>query len=250
MTRIVAGSVGGRTLAVPPQGTRPTSERVREALFSRLEHLDAVEGARVLDGYAGSGALGLEAASRGAAHVVLVELGRVAADVCRKNVAALGLRDRVDVVREKVEAYTARPAAAPWDLVLLDPPYDVPDAALARVLADLVPALTAESVVVVERSARSGEPPWPEGMHGFDTRTYGDTAVHLGARSPAEDAPEGEDEDAPEDDEPSDTPADDPDTPADTPADAPRRTPADAPRDTPADAPRDVPGEPGGAARR
>jgi 16S rRNA (guanine966-N2)-methyltransferase len=187
VTRIVAGSVGGRTLAVPPQGTRPTSERVREALFSRLEHLDAVEGARVLDGYAGSGALGLEAASRGAARVVLVEMGKVAADVCRKNVAALGLRDRAEVVRDRVEKYVARPVAEPWDLVLLDPPYDVPDETVAEVLTALVPALTAESVVVVERSARSGPPPWPAQMHGFDTRTYGDTALHLGARSPVPD---------------------------------------------------------------
>ncbi|GIG37418.1 16S rRNA (guanine(966)-N(2))-methyltransferase RsmD [Cellulomonas pakistanensis] len=206
MTRIVAGSVGGRTLAVPPQGTRPTSERVREALFSRLEHLDAVEGARVLDGYAGSGALGLEAASRGASHVVLVEWGRAAAEVCRKNVAALGLRDRVDVVRERVEKFAARPAAAPWDLVLLDPPYDVPDAQLAEVLAGLVPALTVESVVVVERSTRSGPPHWPAEMHGFDTRTYGDTAVHLGARSPVGDEP-GDRADAPEEPADEESPA-------------------------------------------
>lgn len=184
MTRIVAGSAGGRTLAVPPRGTRPTSERVREALFSRLEHLDAVEDARVLDGYAGSGALGLEAASRGAAHVVLVEWGRAAADVCRANAAALGLTGRVDVVRERVETYVARPVAQPWDLVLLDPPYDVPDTTMAEVLAALLPALTVESVVVVERSTRSPAPTWPAGMHGFDTRTYGETAVHLGARSP------------------------------------------------------------------
>lgn len=201
MTRIVSGSVGGRTLAVPPQGTRPTSERVREALFSRLEHLDAVDAARVLDLYAGSGALGLEAASRGAAHVVLVERGKVAADVCRKNVGALGLGSRVDVVRDTAEKYVERPAAQPWDLVLIDPPYDVPDAALAEVLAALVPALTVESVVVVERSTRSAAPPWPAGMHGFDTRAYGETAVHLGARSPVEDepgdAPEGPGEDDP-----------------------------------------------------
>ena len=83
MTRIVAGTVGGRVLQVPRAGTRPTSERVREALFSRLEHLDVVDGARVLDLYAGSGALGIEAASRGAAHVTLVESARDAADVCR-----------------------------------------------------------------------------------------------------------------------------------------------------------------------
>ena len=94
VTRIVAGTVGGRILQVPAPGTRPTSERVREALFSRLEHLDVVDGARVLDLYAGSGALGIEAASRGAAHVTLVESARDAADVCRRNVAALGLADR------------------------------------------------------------------------------------------------------------------------------------------------------------
>jgi 16S rRNA (guanine966-N2)-methyltransferase len=199
VTRIVSGSVGGRTLAVPPQGTRPTSERVREALFSRLEHLDAVDAARVLDLYAGSGALGLEAASRGAAHVVLVEWGKVAADVCRRNVGALGLRDRVDVVRDRVEKYVERPAAAPWDLVLIDPPYDVPDAALGEVLAALVPALTVESVVVVERSTRSPAPPWPAGMHGFDTRAYGETAVHLGARSPVDDIPDDVPDDAPDD---------------------------------------------------
>jgi 16S rRNA (guanine966-N2)-methyltransferase len=210
VTRIVAGSAGGRTLAVPPQGTRPTSERVREALFSRLEHLDALDGARVLDGYAGSGALGLEAASRGAAHVVLVEWGRVAADVCRKNVAALGLGDRVAVVKDRVEAYVARPVPAPWDLVLLDPPYDVPDATLAQVLEALVPALTVESVVVVERSTRSAAPPWPDGMHGFDTRRYGETAVHLGARSPD---PEGDASDGSVDDAPDSAPGQDPDAP-------------------------------------
>jgi 16S rRNA (guanine966-N2)-methyltransferase len=171
---------------------------VREALFSRLEHLDAVDAARVLDLYAGSGALGLEAASRGAAHVVLVEWGKVAADVCRKNVGALGLRSLVDVVRDKVEKYVERPAAQPWDLVLIDPPYDVPDAALGQVLTALVPALTVESVVVVERSTRSAAPPWPAGMHGFDTRAYGETAVHLGARSPAEDEPGDAPDDAPE----------------------------------------------------
>ncbi|HEY0187194.1 MAG TPA: 16S rRNA (guanine(966)-N(2))-methyltransferase RsmD [Cellulomonas sp.] len=179
MTRIVAGTVGGRTLAVPPAGTRPTSERVREALFSRLDHLGVVADARVLDCYAGSGALGIEAASRGAARVVLVEGGRPAAEVCRRNVGALGLRGVVEVVQDRVERYVARPAVEPWDLVLLDPPYDLDETLLGEVLTALVPALAPDAVVVVERSTRTPAPAWPAGLEPFDTRTYGETAVHL-----------------------------------------------------------------------
>ncbi|HZL01674.1 MAG TPA: 16S rRNA (guanine(966)-N(2))-methyltransferase RsmD [Cellulomonas sp.] len=177
MTRIVAGSAGGRTLQVPPKGTRPTSDRVREALFSRLEHLGALPDARVLDLYAGSGALGLEAASRGAAFVTLVESARVAADVCRRNVSALGLGDAVTVAVERVERFVARPVVAPWDLVLVDPPYGVPDDELAAVLGDLAGALAADAVLVVERSTRSPEPTWPAGVERLDDRTYGETRV-------------------------------------------------------------------------
>ena len=177
MTRIVAGSAGGRTLQVPPKGTRPTSDRVREALFSRLEHLGALSGTRVLDLYAGSGALGLEAASRGAAVVTLVESARVAADVCRRNVATLGFADAVTVAVERVERFVARPVVAPWDLVLVDPPYDVPDDELAAVLGDVAGALSADAVLVVERSTRSPEPAWPAGLERIDERTYGETRV-------------------------------------------------------------------------
>src|SRR3954466_948125 len=102
MTRIISGLAGGRRIQAPPGSTtRPTSERVREALFSRLEHLDVVDGARVLDLYAGSGALGVEAASRGAAQVTLVDSGRHAPGACRRNVTALGLEDRVVVAAER-----------------------------------------------------------------------------------------------------------------------------------------------------
>jgi len=177
VTRIVAGTSGGRTLQVPPKGTRPTSDRVREALFSRLEHLGAVSGARVLDLYAGSGALGLEAGSRGAAHVTLVESARVAVDVCRRNVATLGVGSRVVVVPERVERFVARPVVAPWDLVLVDPPYDVPDDDLALVLGGLQGGLAADALVVVERSTRSPEPTWPAGLERLDDRTYGETRV-------------------------------------------------------------------------
>src|SRR3712207_8309666 len=97
---------------------------VREALFSRLEHLGVVDGGRVLDLYAGSGALGIEAASRGAAAVTLVDAARAATDVCRRNVAALGLPG-VDVVTQRAERFVQSPAAHPWDLVLVDPPYEL-----------------------------------------------------------------------------------------------------------------------------
>jgi 16S rRNA (guanine966-N2)-methyltransferase len=179
MTRIVAGSAGGRTLEVPRKGTRPTSERVREALFSRLEHLDVVDDVRVLDLYAGSGALGLEAASRGAAHVTLVESGRDAAAVCRRNVATLGLGGVVTVSAEQAERFVQRGVVAPWGLVLVDPPYDLADDDLALVLAGLaVPgALDEGAVVAVERSSRAPEPRWPDGVVRFDRRAYGETVV-------------------------------------------------------------------------
>lgn len=180
MTRIVAGLAGGRTLQVPRVGTRPTSERVREALFSRLEHLDVVDGARVLDLYAGSGALGLEAASRGAADVTLVEAARAAAEVCRANVAALGLGRTVRVATERVERFLERVPDDPaqrWDLVLADPPYDVEERALSGVLAGVRALLRAGAVVVVERSVRSPEPGWPAGLGRVERRAYGESVL-------------------------------------------------------------------------
>ncbi len=178
----MAGTAGGRTLRVPPRGTRPTSDRVREALFSRLEHLGAVRGARVLDLYAGSGALGIEAASRGAVAVTLVDSARAAADVCRSNVAALGLRG-VDVVAQRAERFVQAPVREPWDLVLVDPPYELTEPELATVLAALTGAdgrdgaLADGAVVVVERSSRSPEPTWPPGLVRTDRRAYGETVV-------------------------------------------------------------------------
>jgi 16S rRNA (guanine966-N2)-methyltransferase len=177
VTRIVAGTAGGRILQVPKEGTRPTSERVREALFSRLEHLDVVDGARVLDLYAGSGALGLEAASRGAAHVTLVDSARDAVESCRRNATAVGVADRVQVVADAADRFVLRPAAAPWDLVLVDPPYDVSETELAAVLAPLGGGLTPHGVLVVERGKRSAEPTWPETIVRLDRRGYGDTVM-------------------------------------------------------------------------
>ncbi|GAA0304720.1 16S rRNA (guanine(966)-N(2))-methyltransferase RsmD [Kineococcus aurantiacus] len=180
MTRIVAGTAGGRRLKVPPgETTRPTSDRVREALFSALDAAGALEGARVLDLYAGSGALGLEAASRGAAQVVLVEAARPAAATARANVAAVGLAG-VRVVADTVERFLASAGAVVeggWDLVLLDPPYAVGSDDVSAVLDAVVPLLAPGATVVVERSARSPEPRWPEPLTGVRERRYGETSV-------------------------------------------------------------------------
>ncbi|MGP7961213.1 16S rRNA (guanine(966)-N(2))-methyltransferase RsmD [Sanguibacter sp. A247] len=190
MTRIVAGRAGGRSLKVPPKGTRPTSDRVREAMFSRLEHYGVVDGARVLDLFAGSGALGLEAASRGAVAVVLVDAARQAAEICRANAAATGLADRVTVVVDRAERVVANLPVHPWDLVFMDPPYDVPDATVDAVLEALAldGALAAGAVVVVERSRRTSPPTWPAGWSEIAHKDYGETSVWYGGPD-AEDAP-------------------------------------------------------------
>ena len=182
MTRIISGLAGGRRISTPPgSGTRPTSDRVREALFSRLEHLDVVHQAKVLDLYAGSGALGLEAASRGAASVLLVESEWSAVAVSRQNITQLGLPGvsvRADTV-ERVLLAGPGSGDARCDLVLADPPYDVTEDALADVLALLVTHhwLSEDAFVVVERGARSPEPRWPQAMEGAGERRYGDTKM-------------------------------------------------------------------------
>ena len=189
MTRIVAGAARGRTLQVPRGGaTRPTSDRVREALFSRLEHEGLLDGTRVLDLYAGSGALGLEAASRGAAAVVLVDSGAAAVSACRRNVTTLGL-DGVEVRSQAVGGFLAGPRAEPFDLVLVDPPYDLAEPALAAVLAALAGGwLAPGACVVVERSARTPEPAWPAGLTRYAERRYGETRLWF-AETPLPDAP-------------------------------------------------------------
>ena len=195
MTRVVAGTAGGRTLRTPPgAGTRPTSERVREALFSALDARGAVRGARVLDLYAGSGALGLEAASRGAASVVSVESDRRAARVVAGNADALGL-PAVRVERRPVAGFLAGGPGTegPFDLVLLDPPYDVGEEELHEALARLADGwLSGDGVVVVERSSRSPEPSWPVGLVGSGRpRRYGETTLWWAEPTADDDGVEG-----------------------------------------------------------
>jgi 16S rRNA (guanine966-N2)-methyltransferase len=194
VTRIVGGTASGRRLEVPKgEETRPTSEMVREALFGSLDARGAVRGARVLDLFAGSGALGLEAASRGAADVVLVDASRQATVVARRNVTAIGL-PRVAVVMSSVERHLAGRPAAPMHLVLVDPPYGIGEDVVASVLRSLVSGswLAADALVVVERSSRSLEPRWPEGLERTDVRRYGETTLWIAHPAPV---PSGADAD-------------------------------------------------------
>lgn len=187
MSRIVAGRWRGRRLAVPRSGTRPTSERVREAVFNTLAHqLGGLDARVVLDLYAGSGALGLEALSRGADRALLVERDRAAAAVIRRNVAELGARNAA--VRVAAVGQLARGAAptVAFDLVLADPPYDVPAGSVADALADLAEAgwLAPAAVLVVETSTRAAGSPWPAGIIASAQRDYGDTRIWYGQREP------------------------------------------------------------------
>jgi 16S rRNA (guanine966-N2)-methyltransferase len=181
--RIVAGSAKGTRLAAVPAGTRPVSDRAREGLFSSLG--DRAEGARVLDLFAGTGALAIEALSRGAAHAVLVEQAAPAVAVIRANLAALELTSSATVRRTRAETYLRTRRDGPFDLVFLDPPYAVGVGLLAGLLARLaVGALAAGATVVVEAAARSEAPVWPPELLAEPPRRYGDTALHLAVWSP------------------------------------------------------------------
>jgi 16S rRNA (guanine966-N2)-methyltransferase len=182
MTRIIAGRAGGRRLETPPgEQTRPTSDRVREALFSMLEARHTLRGARVLDLFAGSGALGLEAASRGAAEVTLVDSSRAAIDVARRNVTTLGMR--ATVVLSSVQKFLTGRTAVAHDVVLLDPPYGIGEDVVQEALAALVDGwLAPGGVVVLERSSRSLEPRWPAGLVREGLRTYGETVIWTAVR--------------------------------------------------------------------
>lgn len=181
MTRIISGAAGSLTLVVPDAGTRPTSDRVREALFSALDAADLVTGARVLDLYAGSGALGLEALSRGAASVDLVEKAPRAATTAHRNAQAvakaIGGAPAWRVHRASAEAFLRSGSSGGFDLVFLDPPYDVKEEELTQTLALLLPRLASDATVVIERARRSPEPSLPEGLAHTRSKRYGDTTL-------------------------------------------------------------------------
>lgn len=184
MTRIVAGAAKGRRLAVPPRGTRPTSDRAREAMFSSLAGLVDLEGLRVLDLFAGTGAVGLEALSRGAAAVCFVESDPAVCAVLRRNVDTVGLPG-AEIHRRQAAAYlVGADADEPFGLVFADPPYAFGDEPLSLLLASLAnPRWLADcAVVVVERSARGSEPQWPEGIEAIKQKRYGEGALWYGRR--------------------------------------------------------------------
>lgn len=186
MTRIIAGAARGRRLAVPDGGkTRPTSDRAREGLFSALDAaLGGLAGLRVLDLYAGSGAVGLEALSRGASAALLVESDRAAARVVRANLDALGLPGgRISTDRVERLAATPCPNAA-YDVAYLDPPYATSAEELAAVLVALSGHgwLTDGALIAVERASRADPWVWPEGFETLRSRGYGEGTVWYGRR--------------------------------------------------------------------
>ena len=180
MTRIIGGIAGGRRLRTPAgEATRPTADRVREALFSTLEsRLGSLTGLRFLDLYAGSGAVGLEAMSRGAGVVTSVESDRRTARMVQDNASKLGF-PKVEVVSQPVARVLAHDPRAPYDVVFADPPYPLENAELEQVLALLITHewLATGSVLVVERSARSVEPAWPDGLVRERAKEYGETVL-------------------------------------------------------------------------
>ncbi|MEO6886245.1 MAG: 16S rRNA (guanine(966)-N(2))-methyltransferase RsmD [Jatrophihabitantaceae bacterium] len=187
MTRIVAGQAKGRRLAVPAKGTRPTSERAREALFSSLAGLVDINGARVLDLFAGSGAVGLEALSRGARTVDFVDSDRTACDVLNRNIAAVGLAGTQVHRRAAATFLVGAGTDEPFDVVFADPPYALGEPQLQALLATLCTPqwLSPSAVVVVERSARGVEPTWPDDRHGLEQvkqKRYGEGMLWYGRR--------------------------------------------------------------------
>ncbi|MGB5936510.1 MAG: 16S rRNA (guanine(966)-N(2))-methyltransferase RsmD [Ornithinimicrobium sp.] len=180
MTRIIAGNAGGRIIETPRGArTRPTTDRVREALFSRVESVLDLSDTRVLDLYAGSGALGLEAASRGARSVWCIERDPRTAAMIARNAKHLGV-DVVQVSADRVERALATGGDTAYNLVLADPPYSMSEQDVSATLDALIAQgwVADEAMVMLERSSRGPEPTWPTGLRGVRTRTYGQTALH------------------------------------------------------------------------
>jgi 16S rRNA (guanine966-N2)-methyltransferase len=174
MTRVVAGSARGRQLIVPADGTRPTSDRAREALFNSLASRLPIVGARVMDLYAGSGAVGIEALSRGAAHARFIESDLQAADIISSNLRILGLGSGV-VTKALVAPTLAKSPDAPYDIVFADPPYATDEAEVDAMLAALVGKgwLAPEAILVVERGAKGPERNWPQSVTALASKRYG-----------------------------------------------------------------------------
>jgi 16S rRNA (guanine966-N2)-methyltransferase len=187
LTRIIAGTHGGRRLAAPPGATtRPTSDRVREAFFSALESLTDLSGARFADLFAGSGAVGLEAISRGASYALLVESDARAARAIRDNIVTLKAGAAARLVTGKVSQVVASPPeGGPYDVVFADPPYAVTAAEMTEMQEALILNgwLAPDAVVILERATRGGPLTWVDGITAERSRRYGETTLWYGRRS-------------------------------------------------------------------
>lgn len=185
MTRIIGGIAGSRQLTSPAKATRPTSDRIRESIFNRLASRDAIDGTRVLDLYAGTGALALEAISRGASSAIMVERDGKAAAVCIKNALLVqkalekeGFFEAVTKVVNKAVSSFLTTETAEYDLVFIDPPYEVSNEEVAENLVALVPRLAKDAVIMLERSSRSPAPELPAELELDEEKSYGDTTVY------------------------------------------------------------------------
>jgi 16S rRNA (guanine966-N2)-methyltransferase len=182
VTRIIAGFAGSRELKVPKDGTRPTSDRVREAVFSALDSRDLIEDADVLDLFAGTGALGLEALSRGARSVVCVEHNHGAAAIARHNAEIVVAAGGCDQSMVSISTLTAESfltsAQSTWDLVFIDPPYELDNSAVANLLTLLPRVLNSNATIVLERSTRSGLCELPAALSHDKDKVYGETTIH------------------------------------------------------------------------
>lgn len=185
MTRIIGGIAGSRQLTSPAKATRPTSDRIRESIFNRLASRDRLDGARVLDLYAGTGALALEAISRGALSAVLVEKDGKAAAVCNQNAQLIqkalekeGFFDAITKVAHKAVSSFLNTDASEYDLVFIDPPYDVSNSEVIENLEALMPKLAKDAIVMVERSSRSEALAIPAGLELDEEKSYGDTTIY------------------------------------------------------------------------
>ena len=185
MTRIIGGIVGSRKLASPAKATRPTSDRIRESMFSRLDSRDSLDGARVLDLYAGTGALALEAISRGAVLAHMVERDGKAAAVCVANAKSVqkaiteeDFEAETKVINKSVQSFLAAPTESNFTIVFIDPPYEIDNDEVVSNLDALLPILNPEAIVAVERSSRSEKPEFPSKYELVDEKNYGDTVVY------------------------------------------------------------------------
>jgi 16S rRNA (guanine966-N2)-methyltransferase len=190
--RIIAGSAKGRVLAQPAGVTRPTSDRTREGIFSSLEsEIGACEGIAFLDLFGGTGAVGLEALSRGAIEVVVVEKDEKAAAVCRANyeLVSKSTSGKFSVIRKSVDSFLELESSkAPLrDVVYIDPPYEMTNDAIVKLLEKIISCgiLASDAIVIVERSSRTEPFQWPPGLVALKERKYGEGAVYFALSAPS-----------------------------------------------------------------